>query len=48
MITGSNSLPKNAVIQTHVCGVGAGPEGITLARAFIDQPFDVCLLKAVP
>ena len=46
MITGSNSIPKNAVIQTHVCIVGAGPAGITLARAFIDQPFDVCLLES--
>jgi choline dehydrogenase-like flavoprotein len=46
MIKGSNSIPKNAVIQTNVCIVGAGPAGITLAREFIDQPFDVCLLES--
>jgi choline dehydrogenase-like flavoprotein len=46
MITGSNSVQQNAVIHTNVCIVGAGAAGITLAREFIGQPFDVCLLES--
>ena len=46
MVKSPNSVPKNEVIQTHVCIVGAGAAGITLARAFIDQAFEVCLLES--
>jgi len=46
MIVSANSVPKNGVIQTNVCIVGAGAAGITLAREFIDQPFEVCLLES--
>ena len=46
MVKSPNSVPKNGVIQTNVCIVGAGAAGITLAREFIDQPFDVCLLES--
>ena len=42
----ANSVPKNGVIHTDVCIVGARAAGITLAREFIDQPFEVCLLES--
>jgi len=46
MIKTPESVPKTGVIQTDVCIVGAGAAGITLAREFIDQPFEVCLLES--
>jgi choline dehydrogenase-like flavoprotein len=46
MIKSPNSVPKNGSIQTNVCIVGAGAAGITLAREFIGQPFEVCLLES--
>src|SRR4026207_821451 len=46
MIKTPESVPKTGVIQTDVCIVGAGAAGITLAREFIDQRFEVCLLES--
>ena len=46
MIKSPNSVPKNGSIQTNVCIVGAGAAGITLAREFIGQPFEVCLFES--
>jgi len=33
-------------IETEVCIIGAGPAGITLAREFAEQKFQVCLLES--
>ncbi|KOP23199.1 GMC oxidoreductase [Hapalosiphon sp. MRB220] len=46
MFIDSRKLPKNELIQTEVCIVGAGPAGITLARELIGQDFRVCLVES--
>jgi choline dehydrogenase-like flavoprotein len=46
MLVDARTLPKNTVIETDVCIVGAGAAGITLAKEFIGQPFRVCLLES--
>lgn len=46
MLIDARTIPKNRIIETDVCIVGAGAAGITLAREFIDQPFKVCLLES--
>jgi choline dehydrogenase-like flavoprotein len=46
MIIDARSLPPNEVIETHVCIIGAGPAGITLAREFADRNFQCCLLDS--
>jgi choline dehydrogenase-like flavoprotein len=46
MLVDARTLPKNTVIETDVCIVGAGAAGITLAKEFIEQPFRVCLLES--
>jgi flavin-dependent dehydrogenase len=46
MIIDTRSLPLDEEIETQVCIVGAGPAGITLAREFINQKFEVCLLES--
>ncbi len=46
MLIDSRNLPKDEVIQTEVCIVGAGPAGITLARELIGQDFRVCLVES--
>ncbi|MBF2027755.1 MAG: GMC family oxidoreductase [Oscillatoriales cyanobacterium C42_A2020_001] len=46
MIIDARSLPPDEVLETHVCIVGAGPAGITLAREFANQNFQVCLLES--
>jgi choline dehydrogenase-like flavoprotein len=40
------TLPANHLIETDICIVGAGAAGITLAREFIDRPYQVCLLES--
>ncbi len=46
MIIDARSLSQDQVIDTHVCIIGAGPAGITLAREFANQDFQVCLLES--
>lgn len=46
MIVDARSVPENDTIETDVCIVGAGVAGITLAREFASQPFQVCLLES--
>jgi choline dehydrogenase-like flavoprotein len=46
MIVDAHRLPDNAVIETEVCIVGAGPAGITLAQELAGQDFRVCLLES--
>jgi choline dehydrogenase-like flavoprotein len=46
MLVDARTLPKDTVIDTDVCIVGAGAAGITLAKEFIGQPFRVCLLES--
>jgi choline dehydrogenase-like flavoprotein len=37
---------NGAVIATDVCVIGAGAAGITIARALIRKPLDVCVLES--
>ncbi|MDA2917048.1 GMC family oxidoreductase [Nitrospinae bacterium AH_259_B05_G02_I21] len=46
MLIDARSLPKDKVIETEVCIVGAGAAGIALAREFVGQEFRVCLLES--
>ena len=46
MIIDARSLPPEETLETHVCIVGAGPAGLTLAREFANQNFQVCLLDS--
>lgn len=46
MIIDARSLPPDEVLETQVCIIGAGPAGITLAREFANQNFQVCLLES--
>lgn len=46
MMIDARSLPADEVLKTQVCIIGAGPAGITLAREFINQKFQVCLLES--
>ncbi|MDX2098951.1 MAG: GMC family oxidoreductase [Leptolyngbyaceae cyanobacterium bins.59] len=46
MMIDARSLSPDEVFEAHVCIVGAGPAGITLAREFMNQNFQVCLLES--
>jgi choline dehydrogenase-like flavoprotein len=46
MIIDARSLPPDDVLETHICIVGAGPAGLTLAREFAHQDVRVCLLES--
>jgi len=45
MFVDSRKLSHGSVVETDVCIVGAGPAGITMAKEFINQNFQVCLLE---
>ena len=45
MFVDSRKLSHGSEVDTDVCIVGAGPAGITLAKEFINQNFQVCLLE---
>lgn len=42
----ANEISRNATIRTDVCIIGGGAAGITLAREFIGQDFQVCMLES--
>ena len=46
MLIDIKTLPESTLIESDICIVGAGAAGITLAREFIDQPYQVCLLES--
>lgn len=46
MIIDARSLPPEESLETHVCIIGAGPAGLTLAREFVNQNFQVTLLES--
>ena len=46
MFIDARQIPKNTIINTDVCIIGAGAAGITLAREFKGASFKVCLLES--
>jgi choline dehydrogenase-like flavoprotein len=46
MIIDTRSLTRDKPIEADVCIVGAGTAGITLAKEFVDQHFNVCLIES--
>lgn len=46
MLIDALQLPEDTLIEKDICIVGAGAAGITLAREFINQPYQVCLLES--
>lgn len=46
MIIDARSLPPDDVLETHLCIIGAGPAGLTLAREFANQDVQICLLES--
>lgn len=46
MYMDARTISADEIIETDVCIVGAGPAGITLAREFINQKFQVYLVES--
>ncbi len=46
MLFDARELPQGQVISTEVCVIGSGPAGITIAREFVGQNTQVCLLES--
>ncbi|MBE9135872.1 GMC family oxidoreductase [Nodosilinea sp. LEGE 07088] len=46
MIIDARSLPADEILESHICIVGAGPAGLTIAREFANQDFTVCLVES--
>ena len=46
MIIDSHPVPEDKNIETDICIVGAGTAGLTLAKEFNGQDFNVCLLES--
>lgn len=46
MFIDARTLPEATFIECDICIIGAGAAGITLAREFIDQPLQVCILES--
>jgi choline dehydrogenase-like flavoprotein len=45
MLIDGRALPRDQMLETDLCIIGAGAAGITLGLAFADQPIDVCLVE---
>lgn len=45
MLIDARTLPEETIVECDICIIGAGAAGITLAREFINQPYQVCLLE---
>ena len=46
MMIDARSLPPDQILETQICIIGAGPAGITLAREFANQSFQVYLVES--
>jgi choline dehydrogenase-like flavoprotein len=46
MIVDARTLPDGSAISAQICIIGAGAAGITLAREFAGQAFDVCVIES--
>jgi len=46
MIIDARTLPPDEMLETQICIVGAGPAGLTIAREFANQNFQVYLLES--
>ena len=46
MLRDARELDDSAPIQCDLCIIGAGAAGITLARSFVGDPLQVCLLES--
>jgi choline dehydrogenase-like flavoprotein len=46
MIIDARSLPADEILESHICIVGAGPAGLTIAREFANEDFTVCLIES--
>ncbi|MGG6293718.1 GMC oxidoreductase [Leptolyngbya sp. AN02str] len=46
MMLDARSLPSDQVLKTQVCIVGGGPAGLTIAREFAEQNFQVHIIES--
>lgn len=46
MLVDARNIPKDQLIHTDVCIIGAGPAGITLARMLRNSPIKISLLES--
>ncbi len=46
MLIDIKEFSENSLIESDICIVGGGAAGITLAREFINQPYQICLLES--
>lgn len=46
MFIDAHTIAADETISTEICIIGGGAAGITLAREFINQPYQVCLLES--
>jgi choline dehydrogenase-like flavoprotein len=46
VIVDARELEDGAEVESHVCIVGAGPAGVTIARELAGTPWDVCLVES--
>ena len=46
MLIDARTVAKDDTVSTHVCIIGAGPAGITLAKELMGQDFKVTILES--